>query len=51
MAIIATRNLGLLFLAIWLIITSLAQFMPATIPGVITSILALIAGILLLLGR
>lgn len=47
------RNLGTLLLASWLIVTGLLQFVPIAIPGitVIMAILALAAGVLLLLGK
>ena len=51
MAVIATRNMGLLCLAIWLIVTGLTGIVSVPIPGVIMAVLALLAGILLLVGR
>ncbi len=46
------QNLGLLLLGIWLIATGLAAFVPALRGlGPIPSILAIAAGILLLLAR
>ena len=51
MAVIATKNLGLLFLAVWLIITGIAGLVSVPIPGVIMAVIALLAGILLLVGR
>lgn len=44
-------NLGFLLLAIWLILTGLSAFMSLGGLGVIMAILALAAGILILLGR
>jgi hypothetical protein len=41
----------LLVLAVWLIITGLMGLVAMPVPGVVMSVLALIAGILLLLGR
>lgn len=46
-----TRNIGFLLLAIWLILTGLASFIPMGGLGVILSILAIVAGIFILLGR
>lgn len=47
-----TRNIGFLLLAIWLILTGLLAFVPALSGlGVILSILAIAAGIFILLGR
>jgi hypothetical protein len=47
-----TQNLGMLLLAIWLILTGLLAFVPALGGiGIILSVLAIIAGILILIGR
>jgi hypothetical protein len=47
-----TKNLGMLLLAIWLIVSGLAAFVPALGGlGVILAILAIAAGVLILLGR
>lgn len=46
-----TRNVGMLLLGIWLILTGLASFVPLGGLGVVLAILAIIAGILILLGR
>jgi hypothetical protein len=47
-----TRNIGMLLLAIWLILTGLAAFIPAIGGlGVVLAILAIAAGIFILLGR
>lgn len=49
-----TRSIGMLLLAIYLILTGLLALIPSlAIPyaGVILGLLALIAGILILLGR
>jgi hypothetical protein len=40
----------MLLLAIWLIVTGLASFIALPIPGVLRGALALIAGILILIG-
>lgn len=45
------NNLGFLLLAIWLILTGLSAFIPMTGLAVVMAILALIAGILILIGR
>jgi hypothetical protein len=50
MAVRVTRSAGLLLLAIWLILTGLSGFAPLPMPGVLMAALALIAGILILLG-
>jgi len=47
-----TRNIGFLLLAIWLILTGLVAFIPMLSGlGVILAILAIAAGIFILLGR
>ena len=47
-----TSNLGMLLLAIWLILTGLAAFVPAISGlGVILAIIAIAAGVLILIGR
>jgi hypothetical protein len=50
MAIRVTRGAGTLLLAIWLILTGIGGFATLPLPGVLMSALALIAGILLLIG-
>lgn len=52
MKIEITKNIGLLLLSIWLIITGLAAFIPAISGlGPVFAILAIAAGIFILLGR
>ena len=47
-----TQNLGMLLLAIWLILTGLIAFVPALGGlGIILSVLAIAAGVLILIGR
>jgi hypothetical protein len=47
-----TRNLGLLLLGIWLILTGLTAFVPGLAGlGVVLALLAIFAGIFILLGR
>jgi hypothetical protein len=45
-----TKNIGMLLLAIWLILTGLAAFIPG-MPSVILALLAIAAGVFILLGR
>ena len=45
------RNAGLLLLAIWLILTGLSGLAALPIPAVFMTVLALLAGILILVGR
>jgi hypothetical protein len=48
-----TNNWGLLLLAIWLIVSGMLTFIPITFiqTGPILAVLAIVAGILILLGR
>ncbi|MGE5265148.1 MAG: hypothetical protein ACM3S0_17340 [Acidobacteriota bacterium] len=47
-----TRNLGFLLLGVWLILTGLLYFVPALGSiGVLLAIIAIIAGILILVER
>jgi hypothetical protein len=45
-----TRSAGMLLLAIWLILSGIAGFAAIPIPGVLMAALALIAGVLILIG-
>lgn len=49
----AARNLGIIFLGIWLIVTSLLQVVSILIPhiSVVLPFLGLAAGVLILIGR
>jgi hypothetical protein len=51
MAVRLTRSVGMLLLGIWLVITGLAGLAPLPIPGIIMAVLALLAGILILIGQ
>lgn len=44
-------NIGFLLLAIYLILIGLASLIPLGIPAIVTGILALLAGIFILIGR
>ena len=47
-----TKNTGMLLLAIWLILMGLASFVPAIGQlGVVLAILAIAAGVFILIGR
>jgi hypothetical protein len=47
-----TRNIGFLLLSIWLILTGLVAFVPAISGlGVILALLAIAAGVFILIGR
>ena len=45
------RNIGFLLLAIWLILTGLSAFIPMGGLGVILALLAIAAGVFILLNR
>jgi hypothetical protein len=46
-----TRNIGFLLLAIWLILTGLMQFVAISGLGLVLALLAIAAGIFILIGR
>jgi len=47
-----TKNIGMLLLSIWLILMGLATFIPAIGGlGVVLSLLAIAAGVFILIGR
>ena len=50
MAIRMTRSAGMLLLALWLILTGIGALVALPIPGVLLAALALIAGVLILVG-
>jgi hypothetical protein len=51
MALAVQKNLGLLVLAVWLILYGLASFIALGLPPILMGLLALIAGVLILIGR
>lgn len=51
MAVTVTRNIGHLLLAIWLIVSGLAGLTTLPLPALLMPVLALAAGIAILLGR
>ena len=51
MAVVVTRNVGMLLLAIWLILTGVSSFVALGLPAVVMGLLALLAGVLILVGR
>ena len=51
MAIRLTRSIGMTLLAFWLILTGLDALIAITVPTVLTSAFALLAGVLILAGR
>ena len=46
-----TKNIGMLLLAIYLILVGLVSIAGVAIPGIVIGVLALVAGIMILLGR
>jgi hypothetical protein len=46
-----TRSAGMLLLGIWLILAGLGALAPLPVPGVVSAVIALLAGILILIGR
>jgi hypothetical protein len=46
-----TKNLGMLLLAIYLILVGLSMLVHIVIPAIVMGILALVAGILILIGK
>jgi len=51
MAVRITSNIGMLLLAIWLILEGLAGLVALSLPSPLMAVLALLAGLLILLGR
>lgn len=51
MAVTVTRSYGMLLLAVWLILYGLASFVAIGLPAPVMGVLALLAGILILVGR
>ena len=51
MALLGRRNAGMLLLAIWLILYGIAGIVPIGLPSPLMAVLALVTGILLLLGQ
>lgn len=44
------RSIGMLLFGVWLVLTGLAGFISIGLPSVVMSLLALIAGILIIVG-
>jgi hypothetical protein len=51
MAVGIQKNMGLMVLAIWLILYGLTGLVTFALPGQVMTVLALVAGILILVGR
>jgi hypothetical protein len=51
MAVMFQRNVGLLLLAVWLILHGLTGLIVFALPSPLMAVLALLAGVLILVGR
>jgi hypothetical protein len=51
MAVTVQRNVGMLLLAVWLILNGLGALIPLGVPFQIMAVLAVLAGVLILVGR
>ena len=51
MAIVGTRNAGMLLLALWLILSGIAGLAAIALPSPVMAVLALLAGVFILVGR
>jgi hypothetical protein len=51
MAVRFQRNVGMLLLAVWLILYGLAGMIALALPSPLMAVLALLAGVLILVGR
>lgn len=51
MAILATRSAGMIVLGVYLIVIGLAGLVALAVPLPVTAVLALLAGVLILIGR
>ena len=51
MAVTFQRNIGMLLLAVWLILDGLAGMIALALPSPLMALLAIFAGILILVGR
>ena len=51
MALASARSAGMVVLAVYLIVVGLAALLRLPIPLAVTAVLALLAGVLILLGR
>lgn len=45
------RNIGMLLLGLWLILTGISGMVALGLPAMLMAVLALIAGILIIVGR
>ena len=49
--VVLNRSIGMLLLGVWLILTGLSGLVALPLPALLMAVLALIAGILILVGR
>jgi hypothetical protein len=48
---VLNRNLGMLVLAVWLMLSGLMGLVTFAIPPIVMAVLAIVAGVLILVGR
>ncbi|MBP1744726.1 MAG: hypothetical protein H6Q58_1704 [Firmicutes bacterium] len=46
-----TKNMGMILLAIWLIVTGILQLVSIAIPAALMAIIAIAAGVLILISK
>lgn len=51
MASMINRNIGMLLLGVWLVLTGLSSLVALGLPPMLMAVLALFAGILIIVGR
>jgi hypothetical protein len=52
MRVVFTKNIGMLLLGVWLVLFALAGYVPLVASlGILLNVLAIAAGVLILLGR
>jgi hypothetical protein len=51
MAVVVPRNTGMLLLGIWLVLSGLSGLVSLGLPYPVMAVLALLAGLLILIGR
>jgi hypothetical protein len=50
-AVTFQRNVGMLLLGLWLVLYGLAGMVPLGLPSPVMAVLALVAGVLIIVGR
>jgi hypothetical protein len=51
MASVINRNIGMLLLGVWLVLTGLSGMVALGLPAMLMAVLALVAGILIIAGK